>query len=273
MAQDIIRIERQSGFAPIDWEQLWGFRQLLGFLAWRDIKVRYKQTALGAAWAILQPLMNMIIFTLLFNRLAKMPSDNVPYPLFVLAGLLPWTFFANSVSTASNSLIGNSHLITRVYFPRLIIPLSSILAGVLDFAVTFVLMFAMMAYYHVGPSTQMLLLPALVAVTMLAALGVGTGISAITVAYRDFRYVVPFAIQVWMFLSPVVYPLHAVPERWRWLLFLNPMAGIIDAYRSALFNAPFHWSNLGISFVTATLIFLLGVFYFRRVERGFADII
>jgi lipopolysaccharide transport system permease protein len=235
--------------------------------------VRYKQTALGATWAILQPLLNMLIFTLLFHKLAHMPSDGLPYPLFVLAGLLPWTFFANSVGTSAQSLVGSAHLITRVYFPRLIVVLSSVLSGLLDLGITFVLMFGVMVFYHVRVGWSLLLLPFLVLITSLTALGIGTGIAALTVAYRDFRYVVPFAVQVGMFITPVVYPVSVIPQHWRWLVTLNPMAGIIEGYRSSLFSRSLPWGQLSASLFGAAVLFFIGTTYFRKVERGFADII
>jgi lipopolysaccharide transport system permease protein len=273
MATNITIVEQRHGLIPVDWKELWDYRELLLLLAWRDIKVRYKQTALGASWAILQPLLNMLIFTLLFNRLAHMPSDGLPYPLFVLAGLLPWTFFANSVGTSAQSLVGSAHLITRVYFPRLIVVLSSVLSGLLDLGITFLLMFGIMAFYHVRVGWALLLLPFLVLITSLTAFGIGTGIAALTVAYRDFRYVVPFAVQVGMFITPVVYPVSVIPQRWRWLVNLNPMAGIIEAYRSSFFSTPLPWGEFSLSLCSGAVLFFIGTAYFRKVERGFADII
>jgi lipopolysaccharide transport system permease protein len=202
-----------------------------------------------------------------------MPSDGLPYPLFVLAGLLPWIFFANAVGTSAQSLVGSAQLITKVYFPRLIVVLSSILSGLLDFAIMFVLLFGVMFYYHARVGWSLLLLPLLVLFTAFTAFGIGTGIAALTVAYRDFRYVVPFAVQVWLFVTPVVFPISVVPHRWRWVVNVNPMAGIVEGYRSALFSSPFPWSQLALSFISATTLGLIGTAYFRRVERGFADII
>jgi lipopolysaccharide transport system permease protein len=215
----------------------------------------------------------MLIFTFLFHGLANMPSDGLPYPLFVLAGLLPWTFFANAVGASSQSLVGSAHLITRVYFPRLIIVLSSILSGLLDFAIMFVLMFGLMFYYHTKVGWALLLLPLLVLITGFTAFGIGTGIAALTVAYRDFRYVVPFAVQLWMFVTPVVFPISVIPQRWRWVVNVNPMAGIIEGYRSSLFSTPFPWARLALSLLSSAVLLLIGTTYFRKVERGFADII
>jgi len=273
MATHVTTIERGKGLLPVDWKELWDYRELLLILAWRDIKVRYKQTVLGASWAIIQPLLNMLVFTFLFHKLANMPSDGLPYPLFVLAGLLPWTFFANAVGTSSQSLVGSAHLITRVYFPRLIVVLSSILSGLLDLAIMFVLMFGLMFYYHSKAGWTLLFLPLMVLITGFTAFGIGTGIAALTVAYRDFRYVVPFAVQVWMFVTPVVFPISVIPLRWRWVVNVNPMAGIIEAYRSLLFFTPFPWGRLSLSLFSGVVLFLIGTAYFRTVERGFADII
>lgn len=273
MATYVTVIERRNGLVPVDWKELWDYRELLFILAWRDIKVRYKQTVLGATWAIIQPLLNMLIFTFLFHKLANMPSDSLPYPLFVLAGLLPWTFFASAVGTSAQSLVGSAHLITRVYFPRLIVVLSSIVSGLLDFAIMFVLMFGVMFYYHARTGWTLLLLPLLVLITSFTAFGIGTGIAALTVAYRDFRYVVPFAVQIWMFVTPVVFPISVIPHRWRWVVNVNPMAGIIEAYRSSLFLLAFPWARLALSLISAAVIFWIGTAYFRKVERGFADII
>lgn len=266
-------IERRTGLTPVNPMELWESRELLFFLVWRDIKVRYKQTALGASWAIIQPLLNMLIFTFLFRKLAKMPSDGLPYPLFVLAGLLPWTFFSNSLGTATQSLVGSSQLITKVYFPRLIIPLSSVIAGLVDFGITFVLMFGAMAFYGASFHLSLFMLPGLVLVTALTAFGIGSGVAALTVAYRDFRYVVPFTVQLWMFVTPVVYPLSVIPSRWRWVVNVNPVAGIIEAYRSSFFSMPMPWGQFWLSLLSAACLFLAGTTYFRKVERGFADII
>jgi lipopolysaccharide transport system permease protein len=215
----------------------------------------------------------MAIFTLFFGRLAGISSEGIPYPLFALAGLVPWTFFANSVTASSNSLVGSSNLITKVYFPRLIIPAAAMLAGLVDFALAFVLLAAMMIYYQVQPTINLLMLPVLIALTSLFALAVGTWASALNVKYRDVRFALPFAIQLWLFVSSVILPSSALPEKWRWLLLLNPMSAIIEAYRSALFGLPFHWSSLAIAAGLTLVVLIYAAYSFKRVERRFADII
>ena len=266
-------IEPQKGWRTLDLKEIWAYRELLYVLAQRDIKVRYKQTVLGVAWALIQPLTTMLLFTLVFGRLAKIPSDGLPYPVFVYAALLPWTFFANAISTSSNSLVGQQHLISKVYFPRLIIPLSSVGTGLIDFAVSSVILLVLMIWYGVGWSTHLLAVPFLILAVIFIALGVGTFLSALTVTYRDFRYVVPFMVQFWMFATPVVYPASLFPEQWRWVLFLNPMAGLIEGFRSAFLHRPFDWMGIGISMAVAAAVFLIGIFYFEKMERRFADII
>lgn len=266
-------IEPRKGWRLLNGRELWAYRELLYVLIKRDIKVRYKQTVLGALWAILQPLLTMAIFVLVFGRLTKMPSDGYPYPIFVYAGLLPWSFFAGAVTNSSNSLINESNLISKVYFPRLIIPLSSIGSGLVDFFLASIILLLLMLYYGVGWSLNLLAAPALIIAVVFTALGVGTMLSALTVAYRDFRYVVPFLVQFWMFATPVVYPASLVPEKWQWLLFLNPMAGIIDAFRAAFLGKSFDMMAISISFIVAFGLFVSGVAYFEKVERRFADII
>ena len=267
-------IEPKKGWIPIDLKQIWNYRELFYFLTKRDIKVRYKQTVLGGLWAIIQPVFTMIIFTIFFGRLAKMPSDGIPYPIFVYAGLLPWTYFANAVSASGNSLVGSANLITKVYFPRLIIPASSSLAGLLDFFIAMLVMGAMMIYYKFIPSIGILLFPLLVGLTFLCAVGVGLWLSALNVQYRDIRYVIPFLIQIWMFVSPVIYPVSMVSEKYQWLLALNPMGGVIQAYRASLLgHKPIDWFLLGISTAIIIIIFLSGLYYFRRMEKVFADVI
>lgn len=266
-------IEPQKGWRTIDLKELWAYRELLWVLTARDVKVRYKQTVLGFAWAIIQPVMLMVVFSILFGRLAQMPSDGVPYPIFVYAALLPWTFFANAISASGNSLVGSAQLISKVYFPRLIIPLSSVGAGLVDFAISTCVLFSLMAWYGVGWSLNLLATPLLVAGVVFTALGVGTSLSALTVAYRDFRYVIPFMVQFWMFATPVIYPASLVPESWRWLLYLNPMAGLIEGFRSAFLARPFDIPAIALSLGVALVLFLLGIAYFEKVERRFADII
>ncbi len=267
-------IEPKNGWIPIDLKEIWNYRELLYFLTKRDIKVRYKQTVLGGLWAIIQPVFMMVVFTLFFGRLAKMPSDGIPYPIFVYAGLLPWTYFANAVSASGNSLVGSANLITKVYFPRLIIPASASLAGLLDFFIAMLVMGAMMIYYNFIPNIGILLFPFLVGLTFLCAVGVGLWLSALNVKYRDIRYVIPFLIQIWMFVSPVIYPVSMVPQKYQWALALNPMGGVINAYRASLLgHMPINWSLLGLSTVIIMILFLSGLYYFRRMEKTFADVI
>jgi lipopolysaccharide transport system permease protein len=271
--QHVTVIEPSKGWRMLDLKELWAYRELLWVLTMRDVKVRYKQTVLGAAWAIIQPVMTMIIFSIIFGNLAKLPSEGYPYPIFVYAALLPWTFFANAIGASAGSVVGSSQLISKVYFPRLIIPLSSVGAGLIDFAIASSILLLMMLWYGVGWTLNLLMAPVLVVVVVFTALGVGTLLSALTVAYRDFRYVVPFMIQFWMYATPVVYSKEIVPEQWRWLLFLNPMSGMIDAFRSAFLGKPFDTFAIGLSVVVAICIFYFGIAYFEKVERRFADII
>ena len=267
-------IEPSKGWAPVDIKKIWNYRELLYFLTKRDIKVRYKQTVLGGLWAIIQPVFTMVVFTLLFGRLAKMPSDGIPYPIFVYAGLLPWTYFANALSASGNSLVGNANLITKVYFPRLIVPASASLAGLLDFFVAMIVLGGLMIYYQFLPGFGILLFPFLIGLTFLCAVGAGLWLSALNVQYRDIRYVIPFLIQLWMFVSPVIYPVSMINEKYQWLLALNPMGGVIKAYRASLLgHLPIDWFLLGISTVIIFLLFISGLFYFKRMERTFADVV
>lgn len=263
-----------KGWASLDLTAVWDYRELLFFLTWREVKVRYKQTAIGAAWALLQPLLNMLIFSLFFGRLAKMPSEGVPYPIFSLAGLVPWTFFVNGLTQASNSLVGSANLITKVYFPRLAIPISSILSGLIDFAIGFVLLLVMMASYGIVPSLKLLWLPFLLVLAVITALGVGLWLSALNVEYRDVRYVVPFLTQFWMFATPIVYPSSLLHEPWRTVYGLNPMVGVVEGFRWALLDAgPAPGAMLGASTATAVVLLVTGLYYFRRMERTFADVV
>jgi lipopolysaccharide transport system permease protein len=266
-------IEPQSGWMPIGTRELWDYRELLGFLVWRDLKVRYKQTVLGAAWAILQPLTTMGVFAVLFGRWAHMPSDGVPYPVFAFAALLPWTFFANAVTGAANSLVGNTHLISKVYFPRLLVSLSVVATSAVDFAVAFTAMIAMLVFYRVGISAAWLLVPLMAVLLVLAAAGVGSWLAALCGIYRDVRYVVPLMLQLWMFASPVIYPVSIVPARWRALYFLNPLVGVIDGFRSAVLGLPLQWTAIAASAVVSSLLAWIGLSYFRRVERRVADLL
>lgn len=266
-------IEPPRGWRMLNWRELWAYRELLWVLTIRDVKVRYKQTVLGAAWAILRPLVGMIIFSVVFGKLANMPSDGLPYPIFVYAGLLPWTFFAAAIGASGQSLVGSSHLVSKVYFPRLIIPLASVGSGLLDLLIATAVLLVLMLWYGVGWGPNLLLAPVLMLAVVFAALGVGTLLSALTVAYRDFTHLTPFLVQIWMFATPVIYPASLVPEAWRWTLFLNPMAGLVEGFRGAFLGRPFDWTGISISIVIAAVLFSIGVAYFERVERRFADII
>ncbi|HYY41820.1 MAG TPA: ABC transporter permease, partial [Pyrinomonadaceae bacterium] len=248
-------------------------RELLFFLAWRDVKVRYKQTALGAAWAVLQPLFMMLIFTIFFGRLAGVESGGIPYPLFALAGLVPWTFFANAITASGNSLVGSANLITKVYFPRALVPAAAVAAGLVDFIIAFLTLAGLMLYYRVGLTAHILMLPVLVVLTTLFALGVGMWMSALNVKYRDIRFALPFLIQIWLFVSSVIMPSTTLPVKWRWLLALNPMSAIIEAYRAALFGWPFDWPMLGLAAGITLVVLVYSAYSFRRVEKTFADII
>jgi lipopolysaccharide transport system permease protein len=273
-ATAITVIEPKKAWVSIDLKEVWNYRELLYFLTKRDIKVRYKQTVLGGLWAIIQPVFAMVVFTLFFGRLAKIPSDGIPYPIFVYAGLLPWTYFANAVSSSGNSLVGSANLITKVYFPRLIVPASASMGGLLDFLIAMLVMGALMIYYHFIPSLAILLFPILVGLTFLCAVGVGLWLSALNVQYRDIRYVIPFLIQLWMFVSPVIYPVSMIKQEYQWLLALNPMGGVIKAYRAAILgHLPVDWSLLSISTGIILILLISGLFYFRRIERYFADVI
>ena len=269
-----IIIQPKRGWSGIDLKELIHYRELLFFLVWRDVKVRYKQTVLGAAWAILQPVLTMVVFTIFFGKMAKMPSDGVPYPIFSYAALLPWTYFSNALSNSSNSLVGSANLITKVYFPRLIVPLGATLAGLVDFALAALVLVGLMIYYHFTPRLATLLVPVLLFFTFLLATGVGLWLSALNVKYRDIRYVIPFLIQLWMFATPVIYPSSIVSGQYRWLLHLNPMSAQINTYRACVLGRlPIPWAELGWAVALTILIFLSGIFYFKRMEREFADVV
>lgn len=271
--EPVVTIQPSKKWVAINLRDLWAYRDLLYFLTWRDVKVRYKQTALGATWAIIQPLFTMLIFWLFFGRLAGMPSDGILYPLFALAGLIPWTFFANAITNSGNSLVGSANLITKVYFPRMIIPVAAVGAGLIDLAIAFGLMVVMMIWYGVHPTVNLLLLPALVLLTMFLAIGVGMFMSALNVKYRDIRYALPFCIQLWMFASPIIYPVTLVPQQWRWVLQLNPMVGVIDGFRASIFGRAFDWKGLTISTVITLSVLIYSTYHFRRMEKTFADIV
>ena len=267
------RIEPSHGLSAVNLREIWAYRDLLYFLAWRDVKVRYKQTALGAAWALLQPLFLMAIFTLLFGRVAKVPVP-VPYPIFAFCGLLPWQLFAFGLTQSSNSLVHNQHLVSKVYFPRLILPLASVIAGLLDFAVAFGLLLAMMAYYRIPPSPAAVFLPVFVALAVVTSLTAGIWLSAVNVRYRDVQYTIGFLVQFWMLATPVAYPSSVVPLRWRWLVGLNPIAGVVEGFRWALLGS--HTEPGSIIFASAgvaVIMMVSGAYYFRRMERNFADVV
>ena len=273
-SSQIIIIEPARGWKFINLKEVWQYRELLYFLTKRDIKVKYKQTILGGLWAIIQPFFTMVVFTLFFGRLAKIPSEGVPYPIFVYSGLLPWTYFANAITMSGNSLVGNVNLITKVYFPRIIIPVSASLAGLLDFFIAMMVLAGLMIYYHFVPGIEILVFPILVLLTFLCAVGVGAWLSALNVQYRDIRYVIPFLIQIWLFISPVIYPVSMVNVKYQWLMALNPMAGVIKAYRaSVLGHIPIDWGLLCISSFIIILILISGCYYFKKMERYFADVI
>jgi len=257
-------------FALKDW---WTYRELLYFLIWRDVKIRYKQTLLGATWAILQPLLTMLIFTLIFGRVARIDSQGVPYPVFALAALLPWTFFATAISTSGNSIVNSAHVITKVYFPRMIIPVASVCATLVDLATAFPLLLGLMLYYRIGITARFLFLIPLVLLTTLIAIAVGTWLSALNVRYRDVKFAVPFLVQLWMLVSPVAYPASVVPGKWRLFYSLNPMAGVISGYRAALFGQPFDWASIGIAAAVTALLIIYSILQFRKMEKSFADIV
>lgn len=264
----------RPGWKLIDFRELSHYRDLFYFLVKREIQVRYKQTVMGGLWAILQPFLTMVVFTLFFGRLAKIPSDGVPYPIFSFAALVPWTYFSNALNSASMSLVTDQAFISKVYFPRVAIPAAPILGWLLDFFVALVVLFGMMAFYGLVPTAAVLLFPLLTLLMIFTASGVGMWFAALNVQYRDFRYVVPFAVQLWMFISPVVYPVSLVPERFKLLYGLNPMAGVIEGFRSALLGTTnFPWALLAVSTMVSTLILVSGLAYFRKVERVFADVV
>jgi lipopolysaccharide transport system permease protein len=267
-------VRPSTGWMSLKLREIWQHRELLYFLTWRDIKVRYKQTAFGAAWAFIQPFLTMVAFSLFFGKLVKVPSDGVPYPLFSLAALVPWTLFAYGLTQSANSLVGSQQLITKVYFPRLVIPVAAVLAGCVDFAIAFAMLLGMMAFYGVWPTTNVLWLPLLVLLTLVISLGVGLWLSALNVEYRDVRHVVPFLTQLWLLVTPIAYPSSLLATRWRTLYAANPMAGVVEGFRWALLGtdtAP--GPMIAVSSTAAVVILVTGAFYFRRMERTFADLV
>ena len=267
-------IERHTGLFHLDLNAVWHYRELLYFLIWRDIKVRYKQTVIGAGWAVLQPLMTMVIFSIVFGNFAKIPSDGVPYPVFAYAALLPWNFFAQALSRSGNSLVGSANLITKVYFPRLVIPIAAAVASIVDFAIALVILLGMMIWFSIPPTWATLTLPLFLALSLVTALSVGLWLSALHVRYRDVGYIIPFLTQVWMYASPVVYPVSVVPEKWRLVYSLNPIVGVIEGFRWALLNTHTpDFSAMAISGVIVIALLLGGIVYFRQMEQTFADVI
>jgi lipopolysaccharide transport system permease protein len=270
----VIRIEPSKGWVSLGLKDVWEYRELLGIFVWRDLKVRYRQTVIGVLWAIIQPILTMVIFSIFFGRLAGMPSDKIPYPIFNYAALVPWTFFANSVTQASNSLVNSADMIKKIYFPRMTMPISSVFAGVVDFVLAFVVLLGMMFYYGFVPTINVLWLPFLLFLSMITALGVSFWLSALNVQFRDVRYMVPFITQAWLFATPVAYPSSLLSEPWRTLYGINPMAGVVEGFRWALLGtdtAP--GPIILVSCIVAFGVFISGAFYFRRMERTFADVI
>jgi lipopolysaccharide transport system permease protein len=269
-----IVIEPSTGWVSLKLKELWEYRELLYFLCWRDIKVRYKQTVLGAAWAIIQPFFTMVVFSLFFGKLAKMPSDGLPYPIFAYAALVPWTFFANSLTQSSNSLVGSANLITKVYFPRLVVPISSVISNVVDFLLAFAVLLGMMVFFGIAPTANILWLPLLLALALVTALGVGLWLAALNVQFRDVRYTLPFLTQFWLFATPIAYPSSLLSEPWRTVYALNPMVGVVEGFRWALLGTATSPGPMILVSALAALVLLVGgAFYFRRMERTFADVV
>ena len=268
-----LTIRPRKGWQPVDWKEIFLYRELLAFLMWRDIKIRYRQTLLGGLWAVLQPLIAMLIFTFVFNRLAGVKSDGPPYPLFAFAGLAPWTFFSTALSQSSNSLVANQQLVSKVYFPRVFIPLGAVGALLLDMAFSLGLLFVLMLHYHWPISVNALWLPVFIVAAVLSASGLGMILSALNVSFRDVKYAVPFLIQMGLFVTPVIYPIHYIPERWQVLMGLNPMTGVVLGFRHALLGTNASWMVMEVSLGVSVVLFVLGLLVFRRMERRFADII
>lgn len=276
MSQPVTELIIEAGHTERNyWRDLFRYRELFYFLAWRDVLVRYKQTVIGVLWAVLRPLLTMIVFTLVFNRIAKLPPEGVPYPVMVFGAMLPWQLFATSLAEGSGSLVTNSNLISKVYFPRLIVPASSVIVSFVDFAISMVLLFGLMVIYHVSFSATLLLLPIFTVLALLVSVGAGVWLAALTVKYRDFRFVVPFIVQFGLYISPVGFSSKIVPEQWRLLYDLNPMVGVIDGFRWSISGGttPFPQQSLTLSLITTAVILFSGIWYFRKTERTFADII
>jgi lipopolysaccharide transport system permease protein len=257
------------------WKDLWNYRELFYFLAWRDILVRYKQTAIGIVWALIRPFLTMVVFTVVFGQLAKLPSEGVPYPILVFAAMLPWQFFGNALSECSNSLVSNASLISKVYFPRLIVPTSAVIVSFVDFMISGIILLGLMAWYNFVPDWRILTLPLFIAIAFAAAMGGGLWLSSLNVKYRDFRYIVPFIVQFGLYISPVGFSSNIVPEKWRLIYSLNPMVGVIDGFRWAILrgNSSIYWPGFSLSLLLVGLLLISGIWYFRKTERTFADVI
>jgi lipopolysaccharide transport system permease protein len=270
----VVHIAAQRGWLALDLADLWAYRELLYFFVWRDIKVRYKQTAIGAAWAVLQPVLTMLVFSLFFGKLAKIPSQGLPYPIFYYSALLPWMYFATAMQSGTNIVVDQQRVITKIYFPRVVLPIAAVLAGLLDFAISFAVFLAMMFYYHIFPTRAVIWLPVFTLLAILTALGVGLWLSALNALYRDVRYVLPFLVQFWMFASPVAYPSSLVPEKWRWLYGLNPMTGVIEGFRWAL-TGHGQPPNILLAASSAAVLVLVfsGLVYFHAMEGRIADVV
>jgi len=270
----VIVVKPSKGWISLNLAELWEYRELLYFLTWRDIKVKYKQTVLGAAWAIIQPFFTMVVFSVFFGKLAKMPSDGIPYPIFAYSALVPWTFFASGLNNSSNSLVGSANLIKKVYFPRLVVPISSIISSVVDFVLAFTVLLGMMVFFGIFPTVNIVWLPFLLLLAFITALGVGLWLSALNVQFRDVRYTVPFLTQFWLFASPIAYPSSLLSEPWRTLYGINPMVGVVEGFRWALLGTDTAPGPIVIvSSVVALTLLIGGVFYFRRMEKTFADVV
>lgn len=268
-----VHIEPSKGWVSLRLNELWDYRELTYFFIWRDIKIRYKQTVLGAFWAILQPLLTMVIFSLFFGKLAQIPSDGIPYPIFSYSALVPWTFFANGLLQASNTLVNNANMVKKIYFPRLILPISSVFAGIVDFVLAFIVLLMMMFYFRIYPTANVVWLPLFLLLALVTSLGTGFWFSAMNAQFRDIRYIVPFVIQAWMFLTPIAYPSSLIPEPWRTIYGINPMAGVVEGFRWALLGSDTEPGLMTlVSAVVAIFLLVSGAFYFRRMEKTFADV-
>jgi lipopolysaccharide transport system permease protein len=273
-AVPVLRIEPSTGWVSLKLHELWEYRELLYFLVWRDVKVRYKQTALGAAWAVIQPFLTMVVFSVFFGKLARMPSDGIPYPLFSFAALVPWTFFANGLSKGASSLVVSANLIRKVYFPRLAVPIASVLGGVVDFVLAFTVLLGMLLWYDIVPTVNVLWLPLFLLLAVVTSLGVALWLSALNVRFRDVHYIVPFLTQIWLFLTPIAYPSSLLPEPWRTVYGINPMAGVVEGFRWALLGtATAPGPIIAVSVLAALGLLVSGGLYFRRMEKTFADVV